>query len=94
MNTDKALIIHPHAYKHGFTEEQIRSAWHSVPKYALEHYDNGEKDVYGIGLSNDGLEIQLIASIKSYGVTIYHALTPPQDKVRKFITHSTEVYYG
>ena len=94
MSIGKTLIIHPHAYTHGFTEEQILSAWHSIPKHALEHHDNGEKRVYGIGLSNDGLEIQLIAGIKSYGVTIYHALTPPQDKIRKFITYSTEAYYG
>ena len=94
MSANKSLIIHPHAYKHGVTEEQILSAWHSVPKYALEHYDNGEKKVYGIGLSHDGLEIQLIARPKFYGAIIFHALTPPQDKVRKFITHSTEVYYG
>lgn len=94
MNTGKALIIHPHAYKHGFTEEQILSAWHSILKYAIRHCDDGGKDVIGIGLSNDGLEIQLIASIKSYTVTIFHALTPPQNKIRKFITHNTEVYYG
>ena len=93
MNTNKALIIHPHAYKYGLNKEQILSAWHSIPKHALEHHDDGEKRVYGIGLSNDGLEIQLIAGIKSYTVTIFHALTPPQDKIRKFITYATEVYY-
>lgn len=75
------LFIHPHALKHGISETEIHEAWSN---YVAKRYRDSpnEGQVVCVGYSScRPREIQLIGIQKDFGILIYHAMSPAQDKV-------------
>ena len=70
------IIVDEHAYKHGLTEEQIRYAWDNFVKKLFRGKPN-EGEIVCVGYDKNGTMMQMVAVEKSFGVLIYHAMTPP-----------------
>lgn len=75
--------VHPHALKHGLTEEEILRAWTNYIKSQYRESPNEDHIIrIGYGYSSQ-VPIQMVGIQKEFGVLIIHALTPPQDKMLK-----------
>lgn len=77
------VFIHPHALKHGVAEAEILRAWTNFVKSqyrATPHEDQCVRIGYGSKLPT---AIQMIGIRKPFGVSIVHAVTPPQKSVLK-----------
>lgn len=78
-----AIVVAPHAFKHGLTERQIVQAWNNAlykqERLAVDEYI----DYVAIGFDDAGNAIELIACKKEYGWFVYHANTPPTKRVLK-----------
>ena len=71
------VFIHPHATRHGLTEEQILHAWRNAVEVVRREGDDGVVDYVAIGFDQDGHPIEMTADWKLAGYLIYHANTPP-----------------
>ena len=71
------VFIHPHATKHGLTEEQILHAWVNAVEVARREGDDGIIDYVAIGFDQNGRPIEMTANWNVAGFLIYHANTPP-----------------
>lgn len=70
------VVVDEHAFKHGLEEEDIRYAWEHFVR--LQHRGSpNEGQAVAIGCDQKGRLIQMVAVEKSFGVLIYHAMTPP-----------------
>ena len=77
------IYLHPHAFKHGLTEEEIREAWENFVAKAHRTASRSEQIVC-VGFSEkQGREIQMIAVENADVIMIYHAMTPAQESVLK-----------
>ncbi len=76
------LVIHPHALKHGVTENSIRYAWDNFVKRVYRESPDQDQ-IIAVGCDLAGKMIQLVAVDKLSTVIIYHAMTPPTEKVLK-----------
>ncbi len=75
------VLVHPHALKHGLTEDEILEAWGNFVAKQHRHAPN-EEHIVAVGYaSTRPLEIQMMAITKESGVLIYHAMTPAQQSV-------------
>lgn len=75
------VYVHPHALKHGLTEEEILRAWLNYVRSQSRSAPNEDQVVrVGFGSSDHGA-IQMVGIAKEFGVLVIHALTPPQDNV-------------
>ena len=75
------VFIHPHALKHGLTEDQVLKAWENFAARQQRRTPNEDQTVcigYAPGVAN---EIQMVAVSKPCGTLIYHAMTPAQSSV-------------
>lgn len=74
------VFVHPHALKHGLNENQILFSWKNFirKRYRQPPY---EEQVVAIGCDKDGTLIQMVAIEKTFGTLVYHAMTPPTEKV-------------
>ncbi len=73
------VLVHPHALKHGLSEESVRFAWQNF--VAMQHRRTPNEDqIVAIGYDQSGKMIQMIGVFKPYGTLVYHALTPPTTK--------------
>ena len=76
------IEVHPNALKHGLNEEDVVYAWENfVRKQRREVPDTDQ--VIVVGFDKKGVFIELIAIDKPFGVLIYHAKTPPTEKILK-----------
>ncbi len=78
----KNVYVHPHALKHGLTENDIRFAWeHFVRK---QHRKSPEEDkILTVGYDMLGRLIQMVGRDADQGILVYHAMTPPTKNVLK-----------
>ena len=76
------VYVDEHAYKHGLTEEQILYAWENFIKKLYRGAPN-EGEIVCVGYDKNGVMMQLVAVEKSFGVLIYHAMTPPTQNALK-----------
>lgn len=92
---ENAIVLHPHAYKHGVEDEEIEYAWN---EYLIEHEreedENSEIEIVRIGPKNKHVDINyveiskdytdclgIIGVRKPYGYLIEHAKRPPLDSL-------------
>lgn len=75
------VVVMPHAFKHGLSEKQILQAWDKAI-YKQERLGEDENlDYIAIGFDSTGNAIELLVRKKEYGYFIYHANTPPTQRV-------------
>lgn len=79
--------IHPHALKHGLSKDEITSAWNQAFAWIRRDLDNGGIDYILVGEGCSGRLIEMIARYwqSRGGYVIYHAFTPPTQKVLREI---------
>lgn len=78
-----SVSIHPHALKHGISEDEIRYAWDNFVRSQQRTAPNEEQVVrIGYGRTTENA-IQLIGIEGAGGILIIHALTPPQHSIIK-----------
>lgn len=79
----RTVFVHPHALKHGLTEDQILRAWSNFIAKQPRATPN-EDQVVCVGYAEDvPSEIQMVAVSKPWGKMIYHAMTPAQASILK-----------
>ena len=82
MNGDVGdVFVHPHALKHGISEDEILFAWSNFVRSQQRSTpleDHCVRIGYGIRFAD---AIQMVGVTKSYGTLIIHAMAPPQGKV-------------
>lgn len=75
------VYVHPHALKHGLSEEEIRYAWSNFVRSQFRHAPNEDQCVrIGFGAYTP-TAIQMVGVVRPVGVLIVHAMTPPQKSV-------------
>lgn len=75
---DGMVFVHPHALKHGLTEDQILRAWSNFIAKQPRATPN-EDQIVCVGYAEDvPQDIQMLAVSKPWGEMIYHAMTPAQ----------------
>lgn len=74
------VIVHDHALKHGLQEDEIVYAWEH---FARKQYrcPPREEEVAAIGFDQRGRQIQMVGKDFGEAILIYHALTPPTEKL-------------
>ncbi len=76
------VIIHPHALKHGLTEDEVCYAWENFVRRQSRATPRTDQ-IVAIGVTRQGKMVQMIGIMKPYGTLVYHALTPPTKKFLK-----------
>lgn len=76
------LAVHPHAFKHGLTEADIRCAWRNAFCWARRDRDDGKVDYVLVGPCPIGRIVELIARrCGEDEFIVFHANTPPTKRV-------------
>ena len=70
------VYVHPHALKHGLTEEEILYAWDNYISKRRRHIPNTDQ-IIAVGFDRAGHFVQMVGITKKDGVMVYHAMTPP-----------------
>lgn len=70
------LIIDEHALKHGLEPEDIEYAWYNFVAKVYRGAPN-EGEVIAVGYDGKGRFLEMVGAVRSFGVVIFHALTPP-----------------
>ena len=74
------VYIHPHALKHGLSEDDIAYAWENYLR--MQYRESPEEDkVLAVGYDKSGRFIQMVGRRNADGVLIYHAMSPPTTRV-------------
>lgn len=74
------IQVHPHELKHGLIEKDILEAWSNY--VSMRNRDIPRTDqIIAIGVDRLGRLVQMVGVIKEDGVLIYHAVTPPTNKL-------------
>ena len=77
------VFVHPHAMKHGLSEDEVLHAWSNFVKSQYRETPRNNQCVrIGYGRSTPNA-IQMIGVCKPFGTLIVHAMTPPQTSVMK-----------
>ena len=77
------IYIHPHALKHGLTENEIAQAWENFVAKSRRQMPKDDQIVC-VGFSpKHKRAVQMIGVTNSKGTMIYHAMTPPQKSILK-----------
>ena len=74
------LVVHPHALKHGVTEDQIVNAWEHFVRMQNRTTPN-EDVILAVDYERGGRMLQMVGRLLDGCVLIYHAMTPPTTKV-------------
>ena len=74
------VIVHPHALKHGLSEEDILFAWGQFLRQRHRDEPRSEQ-IVAVGVDRQGRFIQMIGGVKPFGIMVYHAMTPPTENV-------------
>ena len=70
------IYVHPHAFKHGLREREIRYAWDHCVAAQLRKPPR-EEQLAVVGTDMWGRVVQMVGVRKNHGMLIYHAMTPP-----------------
>lgn len=74
------LNVHPHAYKHGLTNEEIEHAWRNAFEWARRDRDDGKTEYIVLGVDSRGRVVEMVArSVADIGYIVFHAKTPPSE---------------
>lgn len=76
------IVIHPHALKHGLSEEDIQYAWKNFLARRWRKAPN-ENQIVTIGATRKGTLLQMVGTEAQGHHIVYHALTPPTKNVLK-----------
>lgn len=76
------VVVHPHALKHGISEEDVLYAWNNFVRKQRRSSPR-EDEIVVIGATKDGRLIQLVGKDLGLVHLIFHALIPPSEKVMK-----------
>lgn len=75
------IYVHPHALKHGLSEDEILYAWNNFVRSQFRKTPREDQCVrIGYGRHTSGA-IQMVGIVKEFGTLIIHAMTPPQPRV-------------
>ena len=77
------IYIHPHAYRHGLEEAEIKEAWRNFVAMRKRTMPKDDQIVCVGFSSKQNRAIQMIAVKNERGVMIFHAMTPPQVSIFK-----------
>ena len=81
MDDTEVVFVHPHALKHGLTEDQILAAWSNFAARQRRRAPKEDQTVcvgFAPGVPN---EIQMLGVNGQYGTMIYHAMSPAQNSI-------------
>lgn len=72
----EGLSLHPHALKHGLSEEDIFYSWQNFvsKRHRLLAQSN---QIIAVGLDKQGRFVQMVGVITKDGIMVYHAMSPP-----------------
>ncbi|WP_302962434.1 hypothetical protein [uncultured Adlercreutzia sp.] len=74
------IVVHDHALKHGLTREEIGFAWRGF--ICQRHRRTPHSDqVVTVGVTQEGVIVEMVAVERGNELLIYHALTPPTKSV-------------
>lgn len=73
------LNIVDSALKHGFTEDELREIWNTVPEDSVVHVRHRKWPAHYmmIGFTEDNQRVELIAYTDGFDWWLFHAKTPP-----------------
>ena len=74
------ILVHPHALKHGLEEGEILFAWENFIRKRHRDVPNNDQMI-AVGITQSDKYIQMVGVVKPYGLMIYHAMTPPTEKM-------------
>ena len=74
------IVVHEHAFKHDWGSEEIEYAWRNFVVQQHRASPNEDK-ILAIGFDQMHRPIQMVARDQGDRVLIYHAMTPPSEKV-------------
>lgn len=78
------IRIHPHAIKHGLSEEDVAYAWTNAIRSVQRHGTDDPPLWIAIGPIKDGRFAELVGFMDIDGVwCIFHAMVPPTKKFKK-----------
>lgn len=74
------ITIHPHAFKHGLSQEEIAYAWRNFARKR----PRGDDCWVTIGFTDAGREVEMIGMALADGTTlIIHALSPATERTKR-----------
>lgn len=74
------IVVHEHALKHGLSREEIEFAWEGF--ICQRHRCTPHSDqVVAVGVTQEGVMVEMVAVEKADVLLIYHAFTPPTKSV-------------
>lgn len=71
-----SLDVHPHALKHGLSNEDIRFAWNNALRKRSRGLSNSSQ-IISVGFDRKGCLVQMVGAMNGGDVLIYHAMFPP-----------------
>lgn len=74
------VVVHGHALKHGLTSEEIEFAWRGFIRKRHRCTPHSDQ-VVAVGVTREGVVVEMVAVEKEDALLIYHALTPPTKSV-------------
>lgn len=75
------VFVHPHALKHGLSEDEILYAWSNFVRSQMRQAPQEDQCVrVGYG-RHTPQAIQMVGIVRTFGVLIIHAMTPPQASI-------------
>lgn len=83
-SNDVEVLVHPHALKHGLSEEDVVTAWRNPLRCRMRLCDEEPQRWIAIGALADGRMAELVAiETGEGGWLVYHAMVPPTKKFLK-----------
>lgn len=73
-----AVVVHPHARKHGLDDAEIRYAWNNYAESATRTKNSTEVRV---GFTPDGREVEMLGTLTKDGWLVFHANSPVTKRV-------------
>ena len=74
------IYVHPHALKHGISEDRILFAWSNFIRKQRRSVPR-ENEVVVVGSDQEGGWLQIVAVDRGSFMLVIHAMTPPSKKV-------------
>lgn len=74
------IYVHPHAFKHGLTEAEIRFAWVNYVRMRARMV-SGDVEIVAVGVTRQGVVAEMVGVRVRNGVLVFHASAPPTANV-------------
>lgn len=76
----KEIIIDEHALKHGVDPNDVEYAWNNFFAKIYRGAPN-EGEIVAVGCDRAGRLIEMVGAERTFGVVVFHAMTPPTRNV-------------